>query len=399
MVLRRKLRSTVRKVWKKPGLLKGTGSISRTPAIKSLGRKHLQQTLSCESFPLQGVQSANIWGLKWSQCSLCLKPTQTSSSARRTPHTIASLVTNSFPYVVEPCASRGMKMIAGSFLFAILPPTSLAPDACCSAVTHLSLVLGSFEPAVLRSAWCFPIGFPHNVVANRAPGTPAGTPSYVSTHTAWTSTPSDVLFLVPMTPPELLDHLLPPGTPVGVWRLRSVDVPEKIRCVLQLHALKPYAAWQAKYSCPEPLEPFIDRPSCPRSWTHHQTRLDPAWKEVASQSQSDLPHRLGESLQAQIAECGPWLGSPPKKRPKQNGKWQWTKPSFVKMKTHKLPGGKRLKVKCGTQHIDRCWKFIKERLAKGAHVQAAPWLWIGTFVLPNTSIGIVGTTRGPVQGS
>lgn len=40
------------------------------------------------------------------------------------------------------------------------------------------------------------------------------------------------------------------------------------------------------------------------------------------------------------------------------------------MKTHKLPGGKRLKVKCGTQHIDRCWKFIKERMAKGAHVQA-----------------------------
>ena len=97
---------------------------------------------------------------------------------------------------------------------------------------------------------------------------------------------------------------------------------------------------------------------------------DPAWKEVASQSQSDLPHRLGESLQAQIAECGPWLGSPPKKRVKQNGKWQWTKPSFVKMKTRKLPGGKRLKVKCGTQHIDRCWKFIKERMAKGAHVQA-----------------------------
>lgn len=34
------------------------------------------------------------------------------------------------------------------------------------------------------------------------------------------------------------------------------------------------------------------------------------------------------------------------------------------------PGGKRLKVKCGTQHIDRCWKFIKERLVKGSHVRA-----------------------------
>ena len=155
MVLRRKLRSTARKVWKKPGLLKGTGSISRTPAIKPLGRKHLQQTLSCESFPLQGVQPANIWGLKWSQCSLCLKLTQTSSSARKTPHTIASLVTSSWPYVVEPCTSRGMKMISGSFLFAILSPTLLAPDACCSAVTHLSLVLGSFGPAVLSLRCAF----------------------------------------------------------------------------------------------------------------------------------------------------------------------------------------------------------------------------------------------------
>ncbi len=59
-----------------------------------------------------------------------------------------------------------------------------------------------------------------------------------------------------------------------------------------------------------------------------------------------------------------------KKRVKKHGKWQWTKPCFAKLKAHKLPTGKRLKVKCGTQHIDRCWKFIKERRAKGAHVRA-----------------------------
>ena len=29
-----------------------------------------------------------------------------------------------------------------------------------------------------------------------------------------------------------------------------------------------------------------------------------------------------------------------------------------------------MKVKCGTQHIDRCWKFIKERLSKGTNVRA-----------------------------
>ena len=150
-----------------------------------------------------------------------------------------------------------------------------------------SLVVGTgvLRACGAQSALCFPMGFPHNVVASRAPGTPVGTPPMTPRTPPGPppSVPSDVLFMAPMTPPELLDHLLPPGTPVGV--------------VLQLHALKP--------SCPEPLEPFIDRPSCPRPWTHHQTRLDPAWKEVASQSQSDLPHRLGESLQAQIAECGP----------------------------------------------------------------------------------------------
>jgi hypothetical protein len=38
--------------------------------------------------------------------------------------------------------------------------------------------------------------------------------------------------------------------------------------------------------------------------------------------------------------------------------------------THKLPGGKAFKVKAGTQHIDRCCKFIKERVCKGTHSRA-----------------------------
>ena len=41
------------------------------------------------------------------------------------------------------------------------------------------------------------------------------------------------------------------------------------------------------------------------------------------------------------------------------------------MKTHQLPGGKSIKVKCGTQHIDRCWRFIKERVSKGTHTPAS----------------------------
>jgi hypothetical protein len=44
------------------------------------------------------------------------------------------------------------------------------------------------------------------------------------------------------------------------------------------------------------------------------------------------------------------------------GKTFWTKPKYVQLKSHKLPGGKSLKVKTGTQVIDRCWRFLKERL-------------------------------------
>ena len=59
-----------------------------------------------------------------------------------------------------------------------------------------------------------------------------------------------------------------------------------------------------------------------------------------------------------------------KKRIKLKGKWVWTKPSVVEVVSHKLPDGKHLKVKAGTQHIDRCWKFLKERLSKGPGCRA-----------------------------
>ena len=50
--------------------------------------------------------------------------------------------------------------------------------------------------------------------------------------------------------------------------------------------------------------------------------------------------------------------------------WEWIKPNFVKVQSHKLPNGKTLKVKCGTKHVDRCWKSIKERLSKGTFTRA-----------------------------
>lgn len=51
-----------------------------------------------------------------------------------------------------------------------------------------------------------------------------------------------------------------------------------------------------------------------------------------------------------------------KKRIKVNGKYVWVKPKYVKVSARKLPNGKKLQVKAGTQHIDRAWRFLKDRL-------------------------------------
>ena len=45
-------------------------------------------------------------------------------------------------------------------------------------------------------------------------------------------------------------------------------------------------------------------------------------------------------------------------------------PQYVRVVSHKLPGGKALKVKAGTQHIDRAWRFLKERIRRNQNVKA-----------------------------
>ncbi|CAJ1456734.1 unnamed protein product [Effrenium voratum] len=54
----------------------------------------------------------------------------------------------------------------------------------------------------------------------------------------------------------------------------------------------------------------------------------------------------------------------------KNGKRSWKPPTYVKVVSHKLPGGKRLSVKAGTQIIDRAWRFIKDRLKANQNVKA-----------------------------
>ena len=51
-------------------------------------------------------------------------------------------------------------------------------------------------------------------------------------------------------------------------------------------------------------------------------------------------------------------------------KTQWRSPQYVRVVNHMLPNGKTLKVKAGTQHIDRAWRFLKDRLHVNQNVRA-----------------------------
>ncbi|CAE7252415.1 unnamed protein product, partial [Symbiodinium necroappetens] len=72
-----------------------------------------------------------------------------------------------------------------------------------------------------------------------------------------------------------------------------------------------------------------------------------------------------------------WLGMVPRGKPsslvlfrlrsltthkRAPGKKVWKPPTFVRLAKHKLPNGRKITVKAGTQVIDRAWRFLKERV-------------------------------------
>ena len=61
-----------------------------------------------------------------------------------------------------------------------------------------------------------------------------------------------------------------------------------------------------------------------------------------------------------------------KKRIKVKGKWRWQRPTYVRMTSHRpLPGTKKtVKVKVGTQTIDRAWRYFKDRIVLNQHCRA-----------------------------
>ena len=88
-----------------------------------------------------------------------------------------------------------------------------------------------------------------------------------------------------------------------------------------------------------------------------------------------------------------------KKRVKVRGRWIWRWPTYVKTVEHTLPASSE--VKAGAQAIDRCWRYIKDRIvinqnsragrvALRAQLRSAQWcywrrnddLWLQGFCAP-----------------
>ncbi|CAE7863483.1 unnamed protein product [Symbiodinium microadriaticum] len=60
-----------------------------------------------------------------------------------------------------------------------------------------------------------------------------------------------------------------------------------------------------------------------------------------------------------------------RKRVKKNGEYTWMQPKYVSIVKHTLPKSKKiLSVKSGTQVIDRCWRFLKDRIHINQHSKA-----------------------------
>ena len=67
-----------------------------------------------------------------------------------------------------------------------------------------------------------------------------------------------------------------------------------------------------------------------------------------------------------------------KKRVLVNGKFIWKAPTYVKVVEHRVPSRKKpLRVKAGTQIIDRAWRFMKDRISLNQHTRT------GTLLLRN----------------
>ena len=134
-------------------------------------------------------------------CSRFRKPSQMSplvseTSVSETSRAMISLFTLCVLHVHPPRYEDDFwELLVRSSLPALLSPMH-------AGLPLVVVSRGSFGPVVLRSAWAFPIEFPENVVADRGPRTPPGTPP-MSPRTPPGPPPGSPTLFAPMTPPEL----------------------------------------------------------------------------------------------------------------------------------------------------------------------------------------------------
>jgi hypothetical protein len=79
------------------------------------------------------------------------------------------------------------------------------------------------------------------------------------------------------------------------------------------------------------------------------------------------------------------------------GKVTWAAPQYVRVTTHKVAKGKILKVKSGTQHIDRAWRFLKKRVRRNQQVKAGTRQFVHAFEPRSMNTGFAATIFGCVQ--
>ena len=80
-----------------------------------------------------------------------------------------------------------------------------------------------------------------------------------------------------------------------------------------------------------------------------------------------------------------------------NAQVMWMKPHYTKVHSLSLPDGKKLKVKSGTQIIDRCWQHLRSHL-KYAPVSPATMSWFARSAVRSGFTGrrerVCGQQRG-----
>ena len=119
-------------------------------------------------------------------------------------------------------------------------------------------------------------------------------------------------------------------------------------------------AWTPRDSCAPSSDACIGCCSSSRARGHPESGMETHCRKMASKQKGDPSHRCRSSPSPwRLArQCGAL-----QKHIKVKGKWRWQLEKYVRIATHKVPGTKTvLKVKAGTQVIDRAWRYLNDRI-------------------------------------